>query len=113
VASVGAEAQRTLDALAAGHADPAGSAERWARAELPLRLRCFENWLTKRIRQGAQAGAFMTEMRAGPYLSGATPVLNIRELFRLVDEVRELRATLDVPLNRGVALEVLFRRLAP
>jgi len=39
--------------------------------------------------------------------------LNIRELFRLVDEVRELRATLDVPLNRGVALEVLFRRLAP
>jgi len=39
--------------------------------------------------------------------------LNIRELFQLVDEVRELRATLDVPLNRGVALEGLFRRLAP
>ena len=28
-------------------------AERWARAELPLRLRCFENWLTERIRHGA------------------------------------------------------------
>ena len=26
------------------------TAERWARAELPLRLRCFENWLTERIR---------------------------------------------------------------
>jgi hypothetical protein len=55
----------------------------------------------------------MTEMRAGPYLSDPVPVLNIRELFRLLDEVRELRATLDVPLNRGVALEDLFRRLAP
>ncbi len=113
VAAVGAEAQRTLDALAAGSADPAATAERWARAELPLRLQCFENWLTERIRRGAWAGTFMTEMRAGPYLSGATPVLNIRELFRLVDAVRELRASLDVPLNRGVALEVLFRRLAP
>jgi DNA polymerase-3 subunit delta' len=113
VAAVGLDAQRTLDALAGGSADPAATAERWARAELPLRLQCFENWLTERIRRGARAGAFMTEMRAGPYLSGGTPVLNIRELFRLVDEVRELRATLDVPLNRGVALEVLFRRLAP
>ena len=113
VAAVGAETQRTLDALAAGRADPAATAERWARAEVPLRLQCFENWLTERIRQGMRTGAFMTEMRAGTYLSGGTQVLNIRELFRLVDEVRELRATLDVPLNRGVALEVLFRRLAP
>ena len=55
----------------------------------------------------------MTEMRAGPYLPEPAPVLNIRELFRLLDEVRELRATLDVPLNRGVALEDLFWRLAP
>ena len=39
--------------------------------------------------------------------------MNIRELFGLVDEVRELRATLDAPLNRGIALEALFRRLAP
>jgi hypothetical protein len=41
------------------------------------------------------------------------PFLNIPELFGLIDEVRDLRATLDVPLNRGVALEALFRRLAP
>jgi hypothetical protein len=39
--------------------------------------------------------------------------LNIRELFGLIDEVRELRTTLDVPLNRSLALEALFRRLAP
>lgn len=113
IAAVGTEARRTLEALAARGVDPVATAERWVRSELPLRLQCFENWLTERIRLAERAGVFMTEMRAGPYLSAGTPVLNIRELFRLVDEVRELRATLDVPLNRGVALESLFRRLAP
>jgi DNA polymerase III subunit delta' len=112
VAAAGTDTQRTLEALVQGSADPVATAERWARADLPLRLRCFENWLTERIRRQEREGAFMTEVRAGPYLSGGRPVLNIRELFRLIDEVRELRATLDVPLNRGVALEVLFRRLA-
>ena len=33
-----------------GASDPVATAERWSRAELPLRLRCFENWLTERIR---------------------------------------------------------------
>ena len=112
LAAVGAEARRALDTLAAREADPVATAERWARSELSLRLQCFENWLTERIRRAEREGVFMTEMRAGPYLSQGAPVLNIRELFRLVDEVRELRATLDVPLNRGVALESLFRRLA-
>lgn len=113
IAAVGAEARRTLEALTARGVDPVATAERWARSELPLRLQCFENWLTERIRLGERRGVFMTEMRAGPYLSAGTPVLNMQELFRLIDEVRELRALLDVPLNRGVALESLFRRLAP
>jgi hypothetical protein len=46
-------------------------------------------------------------------LSAGDAFLNIRELFGLLDEVRDFRATLDVPLNRGLALEALFRRLAP
>jgi DNA polymerase-3 subunit delta' len=112
VAAAAADSERTLEALAQGSADPVATAERWARADLSLRLRCFEKWLTERIRGRERDGAFMTEVRAAPYLSGGRPVLNIRELFRLIDEVRELRATLDVPLNKGVALEVLFRRLA-
>ena len=110
---VGADTRRTLDALAGGRTDPVAAAERWARSQLPLRLLCFENWLTERIRRGERSGALLAEMRAGPYLSDAAPFLNIRELFELIDEVRDLRATLDVPLNRGVALEALFRRLAP
>ena len=113
LAEVGADSRRTLDALAAGSTDPVAAAERWARSDLPLRLLCFENWLTERIRRGEREGAFLTEMRAGPYLSSGGAFLNIRELFGLVDEVRDLRAALDVPLNRGLALETLFRRLAP
>jgi DNA polymerase-3 subunit delta' len=113
LAEVGADTRRTLEALTAGRTDPVAAAERWARSQLPLRLQCFENWLTERIRRGERDDAQLTEMRAGPYLSGAVPFLNIRELFGLIDEVRDLRATLDVPLNRGLALEALFRRLAP
>ena len=113
VAQVGADTRETLSALSRGRADPVAQAERWTRSELPLRLRCFENWLTERIREGAHHGAFLAEMRPAPYLSEGATFLNIRELFGLVDEVRDLRATLDVPLNRGLALETVFRQLAP
>ena len=111
--AVGADARSTLEALSAGRSDPVAQAERWTRSQLPLRLLCFENWLTERIRGGDRSGALLAELRAGPYLSEGGPFLNIRELFGLIDEVRDLRATQDVPLNRGVALEALFRRLAP
>ena len=113
LAAVGAEVRQGLEALAGGGADVVATAERWARGEVGLRLRCIENWLTDRIRRAERDGLFMTEVRAAPYLSGGRPVLNIRQLFGLLEEARELRATLDVPLNRGLALEALLRRLAP
>jgi DNA polymerase III subunit delta' len=113
LAAVGADTRGTLDALAAGRTDPAAAAERWARSQLPLRLLCFENWLTERIHRGERDGTLFAEVRPAPYLSDAWAFLNIRELFGLIDEVRDLRATLDVPLNRGMALEALFRRIAP
>jgi DNA polymerase-3 subunit delta' len=113
LAQIGAETRQTLDAVTTGRADLLATAERWARSELPLRLRCFENWLTDRIRRGQGADNGVPELRAGPYLPGAGSFLNIRELFGLLDEVRELRTALDVPLNRALALEALLRRLAP
>jgi DNA polymerase-3 subunit delta' len=112
LAAIGTEVAQGLQSLSETGGDVVALAERWARGEVALRLRCIENWLTERIRQAERDGAFMTEVRAGPYLSGARPVLNIRELFGLVEEARELRATLDVPLNRGLALEALLRQLA-
>ncbi|MBS0578677.1 MAG: DNA polymerase III subunit delta' [Proteobacteria bacterium] len=112
LAAVGTEVVQGLQSLSEAGGDVVSLAERWARDEVALRLRCIENWLTERIRRAGSEGAFMTEVGAGPYLSGARPVLNIRELFGLVEEARELRATLDVPLNRGLALEALLRQLA-
>lgn len=114
IAEAGLEARRTLEALAGGNADPVAAAERWARSgELALQLRCFENWLTEHIRRNSAHASDFPEMRGARYLPGGAAILNIRELFALLDEVRELRATLDVPLNRGLALEAIFRRLPP
>ena len=112
ILAIAPDSRATLDAVATGSADPVASAERWGRAQLPLRLLCFERWLTERILRAQAPGAFLTDLRPGPHLSGAAPFLNIRELFGLMDEVRDLRAAPEVPLNRGLALEVLFRRLA-
>ena len=113
LAQAGAETRETLAAIVAGRADPVATAERWSRNEPALRLRCFENWLTEHIRRSPAAGNLMPEVRGGPYLPGPGAFLNIRELFGLLDEVRELRTALDVPLNRALALEALLRRLAP
>src|SRR5205823_3851486 len=89
VAQTAAEAHATLDALASGAGDPVAAAERWARAELPLRLRCCENWLTEHIRRRERDGAFLTEVRAAPYLPAGDAFLNIRELFGLLNLMGE------------------------
>jgi DNA polymerase III subunit delta' len=109
---LGAEVRRGLDESVAGTADPVATAERWSRAELPLRLRCFENWLTERVRGHFGASEFLTEVGAVTYLQRPDTVLNIRELFELLDGVRDLKTALETPINRGLALEHLLRRLA-
>ena len=111
VVQIGTEVRRGLEDAVAGRADPVATAERWARADLPLRLRCFENWLTERIRDSSGSPAFLTEVGAVTYLQRPQTVLNIRGLFELLDGVRDLRSALDTPINRGLALETLFRRL--
>jgi hypothetical protein len=45
-------------------------------------------------------------------LSRGLSIMNIRGLFELAEGVRDLRSSLDVPINRSLALELLFRRLA-
>jgi DNA polymerase-3 subunit delta' len=112
VVQIGTEVRRGLEEAAAGTSDPVATAERWSRAELPLRLRCFENWLTERIRDHFGTKGFLTEVGAVTYLQRPETVLNIRELFELLDGVRDLKSALDTPINRGLALESLLRRLA-
>jgi DNA polymerase-3 subunit delta' len=103
VPRLGGEMRAALRELASGAADPVATAERWSRNDLALRLRCFENWLTERIRDFA----------GGVHLSPAAAPVKLRGLFELMDGVRELKATLDTPLNKSLALESLLRRLVP
>jgi len=108
----GREMAQGLEQAVSGALDPVATAEKWARSELPLRLRCFENWLTERIRERAGGATLFPEVRAGTHLPASRPDLNIRKLFEVLDGVRELKSSLDAPLNRGLALESLLRRLA-
>ncbi len=109
VVDVAAEVRRGLEEAAAGGGDPVATAERWARSELPLRLGCVENWLTERIRGQAGAGTLFTEVRPGAHPRGHAVSLDLRQLFGLLDAVRELKSSLEAPINRGLALESLLR----
>ena len=111
VIATAAETRRELDELALGRGDAGSSAEQWTRSELPLRLGCFEKWLTDRIRAELTGTAALPEVRASTH-PGAV-ALTIKGAFELLDAVRELRSSFDVPINRGVALEALLRTLAP
>jgi DNA polymerase-3 subunit delta' len=112
IPALGHETRRTLEEIETGAGDPAATAERWSRSEPALRLRCFENWLTDRLRRQLAPDAHSVENRTAAHLSRPLPILKIRGLFELTDAVRELRSLLDEPINRSLAFETLLRRLA-
>ena len=109
VAEIAAEVRQGLDEAAGGAGDPVATAERWARSELPLRLTCVENWLTERIRNQFGGASVFTKVRAGAHPRGQGQSIDLRRLFLLLDEVRELKSSLEAPINRGLALEGLLR----
>jgi len=111
VVQVGQEVRRALEEATGGFGgDPVATSEKWARADLPLRLRCIENWLTERIRAHCGSDGFFTKVGAAPYPAARAGGLNTGQLFELMDGVRELKSALDTPINRGLALEGLLRR---
>jgi DNA polymerase III subunit delta' len=111
VAKLNAEVRQTLVDAMNGRADPVAVAERWSRSEVALRLMCIENWLTERMRPRAASPSDSVEMRPGAHLPARDSVLNIRASFGLLDRVRELKASLDAPINRSLALESVLREL--
>jgi DNA polymerase-3 subunit delta' len=113
VVQVGEEVRRTLEEAMAGGGDPVATAERWARTDLALRLRCIENWLTDRIRAHCGPDGFLTKVGAVAYPPRQNAAFNTPALFELMDGVRELKSALDTPINRGLALEAILRRFAP
>jgi DNA polymerase-3 subunit delta' len=98
LAAVHRDTVESLAALRRGHGDATTIAERWARGETALYLRATENWIAEHIRRGASAP-----------LSEPAGDLNIRVLFGLLDQTRELVASLDTPLNRALGIENLLR----
>jgi hypothetical protein len=62
------ETRRVLEETSGGRADPATTADRWWRTDLPLRLLCIENWLTDRVRRHFAGAAFSVEMTAPVHL---------------------------------------------
>ena len=108
---VGAEVRRSLEEAMNGGVDPVATADKWSRTDLPLRLRCFENWLTDRVHRQVGTKGFLTEVGSAAHLPVPQTVLNMRILFELLDGVRELKSALETPINRGLALEHLLRRV--
>jgi DNA polymerase-3 subunit delta' len=112
VIEVAADVSRTLDEALTGHIDAVATAERWVKSELPLRLRCFELWLSEQIRQRAHKRDLL-EASGGTVSADPASHVHVQALFNMVERVREMNASLDAPLNRGLSLEGLLRRLAP
>jgi DNA polymerase-3 subunit delta' len=112
IVEIAGEVRRGLEEAAEGEGDPVATAERWARSEVPLRLACVENWLTERIRGRLGGGAVFTEVRPGAHPPGPGQALDLRQLFELLDAIRELKSSFDAPINRGLALESLLRSLS-
>jgi DNA polymerase-3 subunit delta' len=100
-----------LTDLTARRADAAQLADQWNRTELALRLSCFENWLTERIRRGLGAGTYSVELRDGAQAGHPDPRSNVPRLFDLLDQLRTLRAALATPVNKALVLESLLRSL--
>jgi DNA polymerase-3 subunit delta' len=111
IPALGSETRSTLEEIESGMADPVSTAERWSKSEPALRLRCFETWLTDRIRRHFAPAPNSVEIRANTPLPRNASIPNIRGLFELAEGVRDLRSSLDVPINRSLALETLLRRL--
>ena len=111
VAQLRSEVRAGLVEVMAGRGDAAALAERWARSELPLRLNCFENWLTERIRERLTGGTYSMEMRGGTRPATIDPVSNAGALFELLDRLRAFKAAATTPINRTLGLESLLRSL--
>lgn len=109
LASVHGETLAALAETLEGRGDPVATSERWGRGDAPAHLRSIENWLSERIRGQVAPRAHRADLRAAAHLSESGSDLNIRSLFMLLDQVRELVALLDTPVNRSLAFENLLR----
>jgi len=94
-----------LEQARQGHLDVAAAAERWVRDAFDLRLVCAENWVTQRIVGQLSVPASVTKVHTGAHLPAGDSSMNIRGLFRLADQLRELAYLATTSINKSLALE--------
>lgn len=102
------ETHGALEQARLGRLDVAATAERWVRDAFGLRLSCAENWVTWRILGQLGAPASVTELHTGAHLPAGDSSMNIRGLFRLADQLRELAYLATTSVNKSLALEHLL-----
>jgi DNA polymerase-3 subunit delta' len=106
------EVWQSLAEARSGTLDVPGTADRWARTELPGLLGCIENYLTSRIlARYAQTGQNL-ELRGATHLPARDLDINIPAVFEVLDGLRELRLMASTPINKALALEQLLWRLS-
>jgi DNA polymerase III subunit delta' len=95
----------TLREIGSGNIQPPAVAERWAKAELSIRLSCLESWVTDRIVES-------TSIRDVTHLSGGGMPPNICRLFGFSDAIRDMRKLAHTSINKTMAVESLLWRWA-
>lgn len=104
-----AETESQLEGALAGAGDLASAAERWAEGDsYELRLRCAENWVTRRLGAGLRATGQLTELHTAAHLPARDSFMNIRSLVRLMDALYELRRLATTTINKALAVEQLL-----
>jgi DNA polymerase III subunit delta' len=105
------ETVAALEKARRGELDIPGTAERWVREGLSLRLACFENWVTQRVAEQIRPAADVTDLRTSTHLPAPAARMNIAQLIRLIDGLHELGRLAFGSLNKGLDLEQLLWRV--
>ena len=85
---------------------PWPTAERWVTRELPLRLRCFENWLTERIRRPCASRRLFDRSGRCNLLATHADGLEYTGAVRAGWTGSAISSPRSMtPINRGLALE--------
>jgi DNA polymerase-3 subunit delta' len=105
IAQLHRDTMATLRDIGSGNLQPPAVADRWSKAELPIRLACLESWVTERILESGS-------IRDVTHLSGQGIQPNICRLFELSDAVRDMRKLSHTSINKTMAVEALLWRWA-
>ena len=101
-----------LAALVAGRTEATGTAAHMMGDGLPVRLEWLEAWMGRAIRHRTLPGGTHLTVPGGAELQRAAAEVNISNVFRMVDRVREVRRLLEGSAAPQLLVEALLVELA-